>query len=133
MLEGRRALVTGARTSIGREVTLELARQGADVIVRYWGDDAEGESAAAEIRDLGHKTDLIKADLRDVESCFKVVDFAAERMGRFGQDMNDVNGSKSLKIAPSLDGEISSLRYYNRYLRTSEAISNFQAGRESDK
>ncbi len=49
--------------------------------------------------------------------------------GRFGQDMNDVNGSDRLKIGPSLDGELSTLRYYNRYLRTSEAIGNFQAGR----
>jgi NAD(P)-dependent dehydrogenase (short-subunit alcohol dehydrogenase family) len=34
-LEGKRALVTGAGTGIGRELALEFARQGADVVLHY--------------------------------------------------------------------------------------------------
>ncbi len=80
-LAGKRALVTGANTGIGREVALELARQGADVIVHWWGNQAEGEQAAADIRALGRKSDVCEADLRDVDSCFRLIDFAAARLG----------------------------------------------------
>ena len=46
---------------------------------------------------------------------------------RFNKDMDDVNGSRELKIAPSLKGRLKLVRLYDRYLRTSEAIGNFQA------
>jgi len=42
--------------------------------------------------------------------------------GRFPLDFGDVNGLKSVKLAPRLFGEIEHLRIYDRYLRTSEAV-----------
>lgn len=47
--------------------------------------------------------------------------------GRFARELGDVNGSPTGKIAPKLYGEVRSLRLYNRYLRTSEAIANYRA------
>ena len=48
--------------------------------------------------------------------------------GRFTKEMDNVNGSRELKIAPSLEGRLKLVQLYDRYLRTSEAIGNFQAG-----
>lgn len=48
--------------------------------------------------------------------------------GRFSEKLKDANGSKKIKVASCLHGQIKNLRIYNRYLRTSEAISNFRAG-----
>ena len=42
--------------------------------------------------------------------------------------MEKVSGSGKLKIAPRFNGQVKSLRIYNRYLTTSEAISNYHAG-----
>jgi len=47
--------------------------------------------------------------------------------GRFDPKIGDINGSETLRLAPSFDGEILGLRIYDRYLRTSEAVSNYQA------
>jgi hypothetical protein len=47
---------------------------------------------------------------------------------RFDRQISDVNRAAKLKVAPSFAGELKSLRVYNRYLRTSEAVGNFQAG-----
>ncbi|MBO0862510.1 MAG: exo-alpha-sialidase, partial [Chloracidobacterium sp.] len=48
--------------------------------------------------------------------------------GRLNPALGDVNGSKEAKIAQSLWGEIGTIRFYNRPLRTSEAVGNFRAG-----
>lgn len=48
--------------------------------------------------------------------------------GRLGPDLRHANGSENLRIAPRLAGRIHSLRIYDRYLRTSEAVGNYRAG-----
>jgi hypothetical protein len=48
--------------------------------------------------------------------------------GRFSPNLRDVNGSGSLRIGPSFQGEIRLLRIYNRALHTSETIANYRAG-----
>lgn len=47
---------------------------------------------------------------------------------RFSPHLGDVSGSGEIRIAPSLRGQLGVLRFYDRYLRTSEAIGNFHAG-----
>jgi hypothetical protein len=48
--------------------------------------------------------------------------------GRFDARLVDVTGSGELRVAPSMRGAVRSLRIYDRYLRTSEAVANFRAG-----
>jgi len=48
--------------------------------------------------------------------------------GRFNPNLRDLNGSKMLRIGPSLKGRVLRLRLYNRYLRTSEAVAHYRAG-----
>jgi hypothetical protein len=47
---------------------------------------------------------------------------------RISEKMDDVNGTSRFRLPDGLTGEISGIRIYNRYLTTSEAISNFHAG-----
>jgi hypothetical protein len=48
--------------------------------------------------------------------------------GRFRPELGEVNGVKQVKLAPKLFGEIGRLRFYDRPLRTSEAVGNHRAG-----
>jgi len=52
--------------------------------------------------------------------------------GRFNRNLRDINGSKRLRIALSLKGQLELLRIYDRYLRTSEVIGNFKAGKSGN-
>ena len=80
-LEGKFALVTGAGTGIGRGVALELARQGADVALSYSSSSQGALEAVEEIKAMGRRATAIKADLRKVSECLRVVDEAAAFLG----------------------------------------------------
>ena len=52
-MEGKRVLVTGSGTGIGRGVALEFAREGAAVVLHYAHSEAGAASAVDEIRSAG--------------------------------------------------------------------------------
>ena len=80
-LDGRSALVTGAGMGIGQGIALELARQGAAVVVHYAGSKKGAEETVAQIQSGGGKAHAVQGDLRFVDECAKVVDTAVEFLG----------------------------------------------------
>jgi NAD(P)-dependent dehydrogenase (short-subunit alcohol dehydrogenase family) len=76
-LSGRIALVTGATSGIGRATAIQLARQGAEVIV-HGRDKDRGEQVIAEIAQEGGKARFIAADLSDPAEIRRLADEAGE-------------------------------------------------------
>jgi glucose 1-dehydrogenase len=74
LLEGQKALVTGANSGIGHAVAVSLAQAGADVVINYFsGDEAAGkvvaEAQSCGVRAIAHKADVSKED--DVRNMFE--------------------------------------------------------------
>ena len=65
-LAGKRALITGSGTGIGREIALEFARAGADIALHFSHNGEGAESAIEEIRSVGRSAKAFKADFNDV-------------------------------------------------------------------
>jgi len=79
-LTGKRTLVTGAGTGIGREVALEFARQGADVVLHY-AVDPGAVTAAEEIKAMGRRAVALQADFDSVDAVCSLADKALEFLG----------------------------------------------------
>ncbi|TKC18628.1 3-oxoacyl-[acyl-carrier-protein] reductase [Robertmurraya kyonggiensis] len=81
-LEGKSALVTGASRGIGREIALELARQGANVAVNYAGSESLANEVVNEIKALGRDAIAIQANVADGGSVTEMVNKVIEQFGR---------------------------------------------------
>jgi NAD(P)-dependent dehydrogenase (short-subunit alcohol dehydrogenase family) len=66
-LEGKSVLVTGADTGIGREIALEFARQGSDVLLHFSHDEQGASTAATEIEAMGRRAFICGADFDSIE------------------------------------------------------------------
>jgi 3-oxoacyl-[acyl-carrier protein] reductase len=75
-LAGLRAVVTGSTSGIGRAIALELAAGGADVILHGRHSAEAAARVARGVRDLGGRTQVILADLREERECLRLVDAA---------------------------------------------------------
>ncbi len=64
-LIGKRALVMGGASGIGKATSLALAQAGADVVLTYFSSNTEAEEVVATIRAMGRKAQAIKADVTD--------------------------------------------------------------------
>jgi NAD(P)-dependent dehydrogenase (short-subunit alcohol dehydrogenase family) len=80
-MSNKRVLVTGSGTGIGREIALEFARQGADVVVHYAHADKGARSAVEEIRALGRRCEAFQADVDRVEEAAQLGGRAVEFLG----------------------------------------------------
>jgi 3-oxoacyl-[acyl-carrier protein] reductase len=80
-LDGQVALITGASRGIGRGIALEMARQGADVVVNYRKDTVAAERTAAEVRAIGRRAAIGEADVGDFDAVVRLVDSAARALG----------------------------------------------------
>ncbi|HEU0103985.1 MAG TPA: SDR family oxidoreductase [Mycobacteriales bacterium] len=81
-LTGKRALITGGDSGIGRAVAVAFAREGADVLVVHLPEeDADGKQTVQLVEQAGRKGVAVAGDLRDESFCTAVVEQAVSELG----------------------------------------------------
>ena len=81
-LDGQVAVVTGGSRGIGRACALELAREGAQVVVNYVSNADAAEETRDAIHELGGTVVLVKADISDAEAASDLIETAVEELGK---------------------------------------------------
>jgi NAD(P)-dependent dehydrogenase (short-subunit alcohol dehydrogenase family) len=81
-LAGKKALITGADSGIGRAVAIAFAREGADVLVSYLNEDEDARETERWITDAGRKAVIVPGDIGDPAHCRALVDRAVQEFGQ---------------------------------------------------
>ncbi len=114
-LSGKRALVTGAGTGVGRGIALELAKAGAAVALHYASSHAGAESAVKEIRAAGGAACSLHADLQEIDACTRLVDDAAAALGGLDILVNNAGITEVVKFMDATPEHFN--RLYNVNIR----------------
>jgi len=80
-LAGKRAIITGGDSGIGRAVAIAFAREGADILIAYLDERDDAGEVAALVEKEGRKVVLVEGDLRSADHCRNVVDRAVRELG----------------------------------------------------
>ncbi|HEV2695274.1 MAG TPA: glucose 1-dehydrogenase [Verrucomicrobiae bacterium] len=81
-LKGKVAIVTGGNSGIGMAIALELARQGANIVIDYVAHPEATDALAKQIRDLGDRAIGVKADVSNVAELQNLFAAAVQEFGR---------------------------------------------------
>jgi NAD(P)-dependent dehydrogenase (short-subunit alcohol dehydrogenase family) len=80
-LKGKRAIITGGDSGIGRAVAIAFAREGADILIAYLNETDDAKEVVALVEKEGRKAVLVEGDLRSADHCRAVVDRAVREFG----------------------------------------------------
>ncbi|MBB5712987.1 SDR family oxidoreductase [Sphingomonas xinjiangensis] len=81
-LAGKKAVITGGDSGIGRAVAIAYAREGADVLISYLNEDQDAQDTARLIEEAGRKAVLVPGDIQDAAHCRAIIAKAVEEFGR---------------------------------------------------
>lgn len=114
-LSGRRALVTGADSGIGRAVAIAFAREGADVALSYLREEQdEGDEVAGLVKDAGRRAVQVPGDLTSEDQCELLVQTSVDELGGLDVLVNNA----AFQMAQPGGIEAISSEQFDRTMRT---------------
>ncbi|MEV4098648.1 SDR family oxidoreductase [Nonomuraea sp. NPDC049649] len=90
LLSGKRALVTGGDSGIGRAVSVAFAKEGADVAIAYLSEHEDAGHTRKLVEAEGRRCVLLPGDLADRDHCVQVVERAVAELGGLDVVVNNV-------------------------------------------
>ena len=87
------ALVTGASKGIGKAISLELARNNANVVVNYYSDEKEAVKVVEEVKKIGSDGIAVKADISKFDECTAMMEVVKKKFGRIDILVNNAGAT----------------------------------------
>ncbi|WP_319797929.1 SDR family oxidoreductase [Nitrobacter sp.] len=80
-LAGKRAVITGGDSGIGRAVAIAYAREGADVLLAYLDEDEDARETARLVEEAKRKAVLVRGDIQHAAHCQAIIERAVSELG----------------------------------------------------
>jgi NAD(P)-dependent dehydrogenase (short-subunit alcohol dehydrogenase family) len=104
-LTGKRAVITGADSGIGRAVAIAYAREGASVLISYLNEHDDAKETARLVKEAGTKSVLVAGDIQHPEHCRRIVDTAVSELGGIDILVNNAAHQASFKSIDEISDE----------------------------
>lgn len=97
-LEGKNAVVTGASRGIGRAVAMELAEQGARLVINYRASESEAEETARDILTRGGTAIAMRADVSDFQQAEELINATVSTYGSIDILVNNAGVTRDMLL-----------------------------------
>jgi NAD(P)-dependent dehydrogenase (short-subunit alcohol dehydrogenase family) len=104
-LAGRKAIITGADSGIGRAVAIAFAREGADVLISYLNEHDDAADTQRWVEEAGRKAVLVSGDIQSVTHCRAIVEEAVKAFGGIDILVNNAAHQASFSSLDDIDEE----------------------------
>lgn len=81
ILRGKRAVITGGDSGIGRAVAIAYAREGADIVISYLDEDRDAQDTARLVEQAGQNAICIPGDIQSPDHCRAIIDRCVQDLG----------------------------------------------------
>ena len=97
-LKGKKAIITGGDSGIGRAIAIMFAMEGCDSLIAYLEvEEKDAQETKRKVEEYGGQCHLLAVDLKKRDDCHKVVDMAMEKMGAINILVNNAAFQKTIQ------------------------------------
>lgn len=128
-LQGRKALITGSDTGIGRVIGLEFARRGADVVFHFVQDDAAVNEAVAEVKSIGRRATAFQADFDKLDDAIGLAEKAIAFLGGVNCLVNNAGVTMNrpfLKVMPEQFEKLFHINFRGQFFITQKVVEDME-------
>ena len=104
-LAGKKSIITGADSGIGRAVALAFAREGADILVSYYNEDDDARETKRLVEEAGRKCVLLPGDIKSAAHCRKIVEVAVSQLGGLDILVNNAAHQATFSLIEDISDE----------------------------
>ena len=131
-LEGKRAVITGGDSGIGRAVAIAFAREGADILISYLKEHDDARETERYVKEAGRKAALISGDLQRPDHCRAVIAKAVSELGGVDILVNNAAHQATFKSIEDISDEEWELTFkvniHAMFYLTKAAVPHMKSG-----
>ena len=131
-LKGKRAIITGGDSGIGRAVAIAYAREGVDLLISYLDEDEDADETKRLVEQAGRKAVLVSGDIQDPAHCRQIVETAVKELGGIDILVNNAAHQASFKSIDEISDEEWELTFkvniHAMFYLTKAAVAHMKPG-----
>jgi NAD(P)-dependent dehydrogenase (short-subunit alcohol dehydrogenase family) len=131
-LSGKKAIITGADSGIGRAVAIAYAREGADVLIAYLNEHDDAQATQRLVEEAGRKAILVPGDVQSAKHCRGIIEKAVSELGGIDILVNNAAHQATFKSIDDISDEEWELTFrvniHAMFYLTKAAVPHMKSG-----